>query len=556
MIGQITLKSGRSNGKGPQTINVAPVTVFVGPNNSGKSRALAEIFQFCRGGEIYSHNIIINSIDLLAAEKDKIHELIENISLPIMATDRIRNNELLVGSLSESVRIDADEYKEILANPNDHTRAYCDSYLKFKTIHMDGPNRIGMVKEQTAGDLQRPAESSFQTLFRDDKKRKEVRRIIFEAFGQYMVIDPTNLGRLKLRLSSRPPIDEMEERGIHEQAVNFHSNAIPIEISSDGVKAFTGMITQMIAGDPLVLLMDEPEAFLHPSLSFKLGKEVSNIMSHSDKRLFVSTHSSNFIMGCIQSGSSVNIVRLTYSNGVATSRLLPNNEILKLMRNPLLRSVGVLSALFYEYVVVTESDSDRAFYQEINDRLLRYSEGKGIPNCLFLNAQNKQTVKTIIKPLRDLGIPVAGIVDIDILKEGGSVWSGFLDSGFLPGLEKDSLANLRKSINRKFSISGKDMKRDGGVSVLEKDDQESLINLLSKLAQYGLFVVPNGELESWLAHLEVKGHGPNWLVSVFEKIGEDPSSPDFLLPSEGDVWSFLEKISEWFFNPNRSGIPD
>jgi hypothetical protein len=52
------------------------------------------------------------------------------------------------------------------------------------------------------------------------------------------------------------------------------------------------------------------------------------------------------------------------------------------------------------------------------------------PNCLFLHAQNKQTVKTIIKPLRKLGIPVAGIVDIDILKEGGVVWSGFLDSGY------------------------------------------------------------------------------------------------------------------------------
>jgi hypothetical protein len=59
----------------------------------------------------------------------------------------------------------------------------------------------------------------------------------------------------------------------------------------------------------------------------------------------------------------------------------------------------------------------------INDRLLKYADGKGIPNCLFLHAQNKQTVKTIIKPLRKLGIPVAGIVDIDILKEGGVVWS-------------------------------------------------------------------------------------------------------------------------------------
>src|SRR5207248_10030214 len=114
-------------------------------------------------------------------------------------------------------------------------------------------------------------------------------------------------------------------------------------------------------------------------------------------------------------GAPVNIIRLTYRGGVATARVLRNDDLLKLMRNPLLRSTGVLNGLFYEFVVVTESDSDRAFYQEINERLLRFNPELGIPNCLFLNAQNKQTVRSIIRPLRELGIPAAGIVDIDVL---------------------------------------------------------------------------------------------------------------------------------------------
>ncbi|EIJ2221359.1 TPA: AAA family ATPase [Vibrio cholerae] len=347
----------------------------------------------------------------------------------------------------------------------------------------------------------------------------------------------------------------MEERGIHQEAVDFHSEAMPIALASDGVKAFTGMITEMIAGDPSVLLMDEPEAFLHPSLSFKLGKEVAGIMSESHKRLFVSTHSPNFVMGCIQSGAPVNIVRLTYRNQVATARILPNADILKLMRNPLLRSTGVLSGLFYEFVIVTESDADRAFYQEINDRLLKYSNGKGIPNCLFLHAQNKQTVKTIIKPLRELGIPVAGIVDIDILKEGGSVWTSFLDSGSIPEIERNPLAQTRQALKSKFDTTGKNMKRDGGVNLLEGEDKEALENLFDKLADYGLFVVPTGELESWLSQLNVSGHGPNWLVEIFEKMGEDPASDAYLKPTEGDVWSFIEKIALWFENPRRKGIP-
>ena len=122
----------------------------------------------------------------------------------------------------------------------------------------------------------------------------------------------------------------------------------------------------------------------------------------TDKRVFVSTHSPNFLMGCIQSGAPVNIIRLTYREGSATARSLPSNEILSLMRNPLLRSTGVISGLFYEFVVVTESDADRAFYQEINERLLRFKSDWGIPNCLFLHAQNKQTIKTVLQPLRML----------------------------------------------------------------------------------------------------------------------------------------------------------
>ena len=61
------------------------------------------------------------------------------------------------------------------------------------------------------------------------------------------------------------------------------------------------------------------------------------------------------------------------------------------MRNPLLRSTGVLNGLFYEFVVVTEADADRAFYQEMNERLLRFKPEWGIPNCLFLNAHGKHT---------------------------------------------------------------------------------------------------------------------------------------------------------------------
>lgn len=555
MIKNIKLKFGRAEGLPAESTLAMPITVFVGPNNSGKSRILTEIQQFCTSGTQNVNNQLIDTIELESIEEDQINEKIDSITLKPNPEEILQPNNILVGKRGLRNQVPYDGLTQALKFPNSQPTHTCQWFLTHNTLILNGNNRINLVNQQVGGNLQEPAHTSFQVLFRDDRKRKEARRIVYEAFGQYLVVDPTNLGQLNLRLSPIPPTDNTQERGIHEDSVNFHANATPISLASDGVKAFTGMVTEMIAGDPSVLLMDEPEAFLHPALSFKLGKEVSGIMSSSEKRLFVSTHSPNFVMGCIQSGAPVNIVRLTYRDGVPTARILPNNDILKLMRNPLLRSTGVLSGLFYEFVIVTESDADRAFYQEINDRLLKYSNGRGISNCLFLHAQNKQTIKTIIKPLRELGIPVAGIVDIDVLKDGGSVWTGFLDSGYIPELERDSLASLRGTLKKKFDESGKNMKRDGGVNILQGGDKETVQNLFTKLGTYGLFVVPNGELESWLKNMNISGHGPNWLVDMFEKMGEDPNLENYIKPSDDDVWSFIDSISKWFLDPRRKGIP-
>ncbi|MEH2412559.1 ATP-dependent nuclease [Nostoc sp.] len=535
MIKTIKLKFGRGSGLPSEEVVTTPITVFVGPNNSGKSKVLSEIHYYCISGQLNITDVILEKIEFDTFSIEAAEEKIKKSTLQPHISEALLPDHIIVGKKGMRHQVPRQNLLNVLQNPNGQVNLFCPWYLSFNTLLLDGKSRISLIGQQSAGDLQQPPQTSFQVLFRDDAKRDEVRRIIYDAFGTYFVIDPTFLGQLRLRLSSLPPKTDMEERGIHNEAVQFHSKAFSVEQASDGVKAFTGIITEIIAGDPAIILIDEPEAFLYPPLAFKLGKEIAISSLGSQKRLFVSTHSPNFVMGCIQSGAPVNIVRLTYRSEVASARVLSNTDILRLMRNPLLRSIGVLGALFYEFVIVTESDADRAFYQEINERLLRYKPELGIPNCLFLNAQNKQTVQIIIKPLRELGIPAVGIVDVDILKDGGQDWTNFLKSGFIPELEYQSLASLRNAVKQKFDATEKNMKRDGGVDILSGSDREAANNLFDKLAEYGLFVVRKGELESWFLQLAAPGHGPSWLINIFEKMGEDPESQYYLKPSGDDV---------------------
>jgi hypothetical protein len=104
--------------------------------------------------------------------------------------------------------------------------------------------------------------------------------------------------------------------------------------------------------------------------------------------------------------------------------------------------------------------------------------------------------------------------------------------------------------------TGKNIKRDGGIEILDPADREAAANLFQQLGDYGIFVVPRGELESWLKPLGVVGHGPAWLISMFETMGADPSDAAYVKPTEDDVWAFMQSIKTWLTDPNRKGIPE
>ncbi len=499
---------------------------------------------------------MLDSLSLGAFAEDELEGIVAEVEQAARPGEAQSEGHIYVGGTKGGrQQVPLKDLKYALLNPSERSNHFCSWFLRYSALMLDGKSRITLVGKQPGGNLQHPPQNSFQSLFKDDTKRLEVRRIVHDAFGLHFVVDPTELGQLQIRLAKRAPNNDLEERGIHEEAVEYHSAALPIDAASDGVKAFTGIVTEVIAGDPRVVIIDEPEAFLHPALSQKLGLELSKAASDSGKNVFVSTHSASFVMGCIQSGAPVDIVRLTYRNGIATSRLLPSSKLLELMRNPLLRSTGVLNGLFYEHVVVTEADADRAFYQEVNERLLASSDDRGISNCLFINAQNKQTIPTILQPLRELGIPAVGIVDVDIVKEGGKVWESQMSGMGVPDANKPALQILRKTVKDAMDATGKDMKRDGGVDILGKGEEETANNLFDQMASYGLFVVRKGELEAWLSQLGASGHGPSWLIEVFDKMGSDSTKPNYLKPSVDDVWAFVDEIKQWLVDPNRKGIP-
>lgn len=556
MISSLFFQAGPTPHSEKSETQACPINIFIGPNNSGKSQILSEIHQTLTNPQPSLPKKILEGIKIPPLSEEEIAQILSKLSARAERIPQMQPNTIMLIKDEAGTQVNTIQVAEALKNPTDQFHYLAGNFFNFITLKLNGFNRISLTRNQSAGNLQDQPRNSLQALLMDDSKRQKLRRIINDAFGYHPVVDPTNLGSLRLRLSSREPTTIEEERGISDQSVKFHSEAPPIEEASDGVRAFTGIMMEVLAGDPKIIILDEAEAFLHPSLAFKLGKELSEAASAELKQVFASTHSASFLLGCIHSGTPLNIIRLTYKNGVATTRVLSNDRIKTLMRHPLLRSSGILNGLFYDCVIVTESDSDRAFYQEINERLLKYKPEWGLKNALFINGHSWHSITTLVKPLRELGIPAAAIMDIDVLRENGKPWIDALNAVCVPTSLHRSIGEARAAISKAEKIKAVDIKKNGGIELLDKDDQISARILTKNLAEFGLFIVPTGEVESWLQNLDANGHGPTWLIEIFEKMGEDPASQSYLKPQNDDVWRFISEIKAWIDDQNRKGIPD
>lgn len=569
MLRRVTLRFGAGDHQPALAFEPGPMTVFVGPNNSGKSLALREIEDFLESGGTTPGRIVGWVDPLLPEPADGARMLVSRqvgdagaaaipsgwlrVSRMKSFSEQARKRATDVAEPAPEQLVNLDAVLAALADRESLSREefelLCRDFLTLFTLRLDGQTRLALTQPRLVGDLQRHPANHLAALFRDDEARQRIRDITADALGLYFVIDPTGVTHFRIRMAERPPRDAAEEQALDARAQAFHGCAPDIAEMSDGVRAFTGLTAAVLSADYRIMLVDEPEAFLHPPLTRKLGRRLTELAAERGANVMAATHSPDFVMGCIQAGKPVNIVRLTYRRGVASARLLASAELRTLMRDPLLRSTGVLGALFHEGALVCEADADRVFYQEVNERLMAARAG-GADGCVFLNAQNKQTIRRIIRPLRGMGIPAAAIADLDLLK-GKEDFRDLISAAFVPRVFWEPWEEVRVRVHQK--LRNEEFKM-GGIHTLGRELRAQARMLLDNLASYGIFLVPSGELESWLPELEVGGHGPEWLTQIFDRMGTDPTDGHYRRPSEGGVWRFMQAVAAWIADPHRRGM--
>jgi predicted ATPase len=529
-----------------EKVAFGPMTVLVGPNNSGKSQTLRDLRDFALGGP-ESALTLFRSIDVTMPSKEDF----QNHFLVRPSKDS-PTNENVVG-IDESLVKTHDigshvGWSKSLIEGTD-LKLQRQSLGTFLISHLHAGTRFDLSAPQEAYDLETEGPThALQEFFRRRLEvQPQLRQAFAEAFDRDIALDWTAMKRWYLKVGSTfGDLSESLEELKQQLRVGQR-----LKEQGDGYQSFTGILMAAIVFPDRPLLLDEPEAFLHPKQARVLGRLLGRLSIDRSAQIIVSTHSSAFIWGVLSGNDNANVLRLNRTADTTRYTQVPASTVTALTRTPLLSSQPVLDALFHQGVVVCEGDPDRAVYQFVAHRVL---SGNGGEDLLFIHTNGKGAAHTPVELLKGAGAPVAVIVDVDILNASGPLdkivkaltgaeiaveleeqraeigkWvlqmpeDQFLKK-LLDGVNAwitSSHVDARSSRKRlestlKATTSKWEIVKEAGISYFTGDQLAAVESLIADLAKIGVFVVPCGELEQWIDVGVSKGK--EWNRKALEKL--------------------------------------
>ncbi|MDA1054588.1 MAG: AAA family ATPase [Planctomycetota bacterium] len=406
--------------RGGQAVEVGAITALIGPNNSGKTETLRDILRLAA------------NFDPLAADRSS-EEGPQPIVLsdlnfvPKLSIERMTHGLTVIGSDSSDgtvvqgigpdlktphKRAISRELQNILYRPVMNAKSVWMSPLgnlmQMRLSYVGSDDRRRLVAPTLAASPLQGPENLLQMLHDADAN---IHQALAEAFaaafdGMQVMLDTSERINLTLRVARDFPAalpDPLENarqyrelRGIHEEG--------------DAYQSFAAILLTMLLGPGRVILIDQPEAFLQPAQARFLGRWIAANTSRLACQVFVSTRDAAFLQGLSAGSSELTVIRTERKEDITSFRSIPHDATRALARFPLFATQDALRLLFCTGVVVTAEADDRIVYQTVANRLPNSS------SLGFVHAVGPRNVGFVTKVLRQCGLPVCSVVDLDVLQ--------------------------------------------------------------------------------------------------------------------------------------------
>lgn len=525
------------------------VVVIVGPNNAGKSAVLRETVAKVRAQT--SEGFVVKNVETGRSEAtgEEVADWLESIGHRSISSNHPDNPTYSAygHSVAEA------QARRLWGEGRD-----LQQLTPFLLLHLTAEERLQAANPAENISISDSPTHPIHYLDRDADLELLVGGLFQRAFQSDLIVNRAAGRTVPLHVGERPEPAEGEDR--LSTSYRHQLAALPtIQTQGDGMRSFAGVLLHIVVFGHSVILLDEPEAFLHPPQAHLLGQILSR-QKPVGRQLFVATHDANIVRGIIDANPErVSIIRLQRESEINRVSLLRPADIATLWSDPILRYSSLLEGVFHEQVLVCEGDADCRFYNAVADSLVDDDPSIHLSDTLYVHAGGKDRIPSLLRALKAAGVPVSVVVDFDVLRseqplrkiveaQGGS-WESISSrwSQVQSAVERKSaqlrLADLQREINGALgdvpgdtvpdqtvavirgalrrSTPWSEAKRSGRAFVPHGEATEHLNELLASLKALRIFVVEAGELESFVP--SVGRHGPAWVNTVIARdLSTDP----------------------------------
>lgn len=511
------------------SVGESDLIVLIGPNNAGKSVGLKEIRQHV--AEPADGVVIKELTTRKRGDEDEFVEWLLQVAsrMPPGREDQVVgwNAEMNFGNAKARWREEGGKAANLTG---------------FLILLVNAETRLGLAGRVDSFDPRvNVPRQPLQRLLADPNAERRLSSGVEAAYGMPVSVDRAGGSAIHLLLGKAESEARLDNKTYLEETA-----ALPlVSEQGDGVRSFIGLLLAVEAAPYPVVLVDEPEAFLHPPQAREIGRQLA---ATSGRQRFVATHDSNVLLGLLDRAQNPSIIRLRRDGDTNVPAVLSQERVKELWSDPSFRYSRLLDGLFHRGAVICEADGDATLYAAALDVDLE-EEGAPASDFLFTQCGGKHKMSAAINALRPMGVPVASIVDFDVLRDEalvaeivvalGGNWEDYRGSWNAVRAAIESLAieaspvgdvadeiaavlgpdrtpRLTETQSRRIRditkrIDGwKQVKRRGGVAAVQHGEARAAADdLLERFREIGLFLVPVGELEGWAPSIGL--HGPGFV---------------------------------------------
>jgi energy-coupling factor transporter ATP-binding protein EcfA2 len=522
------------------TCNKQDIVVFVGPNNAGKSASLKEAATMLK-----SKNISCKVIKNLKFEKEGDDDQFMNFLDSCSMKNYSDNPFPYYSGLGFNVYgAQVKPFWNSIEGLQGLTPIFVNTLTtEDRLTAANPPASINLTKDAPKHPI--------HFLQKNDELEIKFSAYFYQAFGTDLIVH-RNAGNVVPLYVGQKPIPKSGEDRVSVGYLEELEKLDLLKDQGDGMRSFVGVLLNAFVSNYSILFVDEPEAFLHPPQARLLGKMLAKDLP-SEKQLFLSTHSEDFLKGLLDANvPNLKIIRIQRDGSINRVSELSSSNINNIWSDSLLRHSNILNGLFHSKVVICESDSDCRFFSAVLSAL--YDDTSSIsPDVLFVHCGGKHRIPTAVKALKNLNVPIKVISDFDVLnninpikeiyEDLGGIWADIESDWKIVKSEieqkrpellteevKQQIGNCLSPVSDRILPKGQiseiqrilkkaspwsEAKEVGKAFIPRGNATQSFESVQTKLEEKGFLILEVGELESFVK--SVGNHGPKWVSEVLGK---------------------------------------